>query len=820
MQLIGASHSITHAIACAGLLASTAFAAINTDQTYRLVIDGGRSYCDNYLSAPSAGSYGLVTSTWSDIYEQDTEHWKFEPVPNADNDTFYIRALGRKGCDSLLSAGKSCEKGWNRLSVASEDDGSGLQHWIVSLVDDSKDDLYKTYHIRNKGRSDCDNFLALPPCNGNDQTVLMAYEDDDTGRQRWMLQPIGQSVSKLPLKPFVNKPLPVGDVKPSGWMLDQMKIEADGLAGHLYDFFSNVNDSPWLGGSSDYSDLIESGPYWVNGLIPLAYQLQDHRLIDQVETFMDYVIEHQEDNGWIGPSNSTLFWPRVLILHSLSQYAEGNPKVTDKAVNAMHKLLERIHDMLQDGKGEGWESFNRMRWFEMGVPIMWLMDNYPNGKEETLASILKSLRDQGDDLRNFFRDNQFPKEATDNYTTQLTHGVNNGMALKAHTIAYRFSHDDTDLDWARHQIKNVNKYHGRANGLFAADEHFAGLHASRGTELCTVVEMSYSYAYNYMVTGDGSMADFAEQIVYNGLPAEITEDMWAHQYLQQFNQITAKQQDPFIWTHDGDDSTMFGLEPNYPCCTVNHPQGYPKFVTNMFMTADNDSTILAALLGPGSVSTQLQGGVHVQVNATTMYPFSSEITYAIKADGACQFGFRVPGYASDSVSYKVNNDSSKSTEPNKNGIVKIAVDAGDTTVTVNIPMKTKIVERPNGAVAVQHGPSTYALPINYTSEIIHKYYKGSVDYAFTNSSRWEYAIDPTSIKYNGDATSVSSVPFATAHPPVTMTAQVCLTDWQLEKNSAAIPPKRANCIDKPHTVTLVPFGSTRMRIAEFPVMAK
>lgn len=111
----------------------------------------------------SAGSYGLVTSTWSDIYEQDTEHWKFEPVPNADNDTFYIRALGRKGCDSLLSAGKSCEKGWNRLSVASEDDGSGLQHWIVSLVDDSKDDLYKTYHIRNKGRSDCDNFLALPP---------------------------------------------------------------------------------------------------------------------------------------------------------------------------------------------------------------------------------------------------------------------------------------------------------------------------------------------------------------------------------------------------------------------------------------------------------------------------------------------------------------------------------------------------------------------------------------------------------------------------------------------------------------------------------
>lgn len=46
--------------------------------------------------------------------------------------------------------------------------------------------------------------------------------------------------------------------------------------------------------------------------------------------------------------------------------------------------------------------------------------------------------------------------------------------------------------------------------------------------------------------------------------------MWAHQYLQQFNQIIAKQQDPFIWTHDMDDSTMFGLEPNYVSIKQHH----------------------------------------------------------------------------------------------------------------------------------------------------------------------------------------------------------------------------------------------------------
>lgn len=51
MRLLGAPYTIAHAIACAGLVVSTTFAAIDTDQTYRIVVDGGRSYCDNYLSA-------------------------------------------------------------------------------------------------------------------------------------------------------------------------------------------------------------------------------------------------------------------------------------------------------------------------------------------------------------------------------------------------------------------------------------------------------------------------------------------------------------------------------------------------------------------------------------------------------------------------------------------------------------------------------------------------------------------------------------------------------------------------------------------------
>lgn len=38
-------------------------------------------------------------------------------------------------------------------------------------------------------------------------------------------------------------------------------------------------------------------------------------------------------------------------------------------------------------------------------------------------------------------------------------------AFKAHTIAYRFGYDDTCPYWAKHQIKSINKRHGRTNSL-------------------------------------------------------------------------------------------------------------------------------------------------------------------------------------------------------------------------------------------------------------------------------------------------------------------------------------------------------------------
>ena len=135
--------------------------------------------------------------------------------------------------------------------------------------------------------------------------------------------------------------------------------------------------------------------------------------------------------------------------------------------------------------------------------------------------------------------------------------------------------------------------------------------------------------------------------------------MWAHQYLQQPNAVAAAVQQDHFWHNDGPDATTMNLEPNFPCCTGNFNQGWPKFVTNMAVTAaprtnltrlskrksdsprgdlarqtnghqhaaatDADAlhSLVLGMLAPCSISTVLGGGT-VTVNVTTSYPVRSQ----------------------------------------------------------------------------------------------------------------------------------------------------------------------------------------------------
>src|SRR5258708_1129044 len=105
--------------------------------------------------------------------------------------------------------------------------------------------------------------------------------------QRWQKQK--SETPRTSLEPLVFQPLPLGTVKPTGWLLEQLKLQASGLSGHLDEFWPDVEDSGWHGGRAEGW---ERAPYWLDGVIPLAYLTDDAKLKAKVKRWMDYILQH------------------------------------------------------------------------------------------------------------------------------------------------------------------------------------------------------------------------------------------------------------------------------------------------------------------------------------------------------------------------------------------------------------------------------------------------------------------------------------------------------------------------------------------------
>ena len=80
--------------------------------------------------------------------------------------------------------------------------------------------------------------------------------------------------------PLLDKPyteMPLGTVRAEGWLEDELKRMSKGMTGKLDEWYPEVCGprNAWLGGDGD---TWERGPYWIDGLYPLAKILNDQEL--------------------------------------------------------------------------------------------------------------------------------------------------------------------------------------------------------------------------------------------------------------------------------------------------------------------------------------------------------------------------------------------------------------------------------------------------------------------------------------------------------------------------------------------------------------
>ncbi len=82
--------------------------------------------------------------------------------------------------------------------------------------------------------------------------------------------------NRAPLVPNHLSPLPLGAIRPEDWLYDQMRTQADKTTGVLHDMWPDVGDEcAWLGGDGDGW---ERAPYYLDGLVSLAWGLDDEKM--------------------------------------------------------------------------------------------------------------------------------------------------------------------------------------------------------------------------------------------------------------------------------------------------------------------------------------------------------------------------------------------------------------------------------------------------------------------------------------------------------------------------------------------------------------
>lgn len=625
------------------------------------------------------------------------------------------------------------------------------------------------------------------------------------------LPPTSVATNRSPLlaTPFVA--LPLGSVRPQGWLLTQCQLQRDGLTGNAEDLYSEDigTNSGWLGGKGE---SWERSPYYYKGLIALAYTLDDAGLKQKAQKWMDWVLDHQRQDGFIGPASNDDWWPRMVATYALKDYYEAtaDPRVPNVLSNYFRYMLANLPSRpLRDwGKARAGD--------EMDVAL-WL---YNRNGDTNLLALANLLRRQAYDWPNIFTSNTFMFGGTDFHPK---HNVNVEQALKFPAIWYQVSKQSSDRDALFLGIDHLMSEHGLSCGINSGTEFLSGNASIQGVELCSIVEEMLSLETAIQITGEAALGDRLEMVSFNALPAGLANNIKGIQYYTLANNVIAIN-GGHGFNQDYENATVPGPNSGYPCCRYNFHMGWPKFIQNSW-AATADGGLAAMTYGP-TVVTAIAGGELVTVSEDTSYPFDEQVRLRISVGKAAKFPLllRVPAWCKDGT-VSVNGQPQSGVSSGSFFRIQRNWNDGDV-VTIKLPMPIETHTGPSRSVAVSRGPLVYSLAIGekWTVRTKDPLGKGFDEFELHPTTPWAYALqlDPANpaSSFQVVKSSTPANPFGPALPTIKLSANARLipdwTDGWRGTHAFEPPVSPTTSTNSLERVTLVPFGSQHLRISWFP----
>ena len=664
--------------------------------------------------------------------------------------------------------------------------------------------------------------------------------------------------------------LPLGAVKPKGWLKGTLQAWGEGITGHLHEYRSDTFWNTWddrrfrkENRESFHSSAwwpFEQQGYWGDGIVQTAYILDDQRLKGVADEFINRVLAGQNPDGYMGitpdePYSDTgdVYVLSELTLGLMSYYsATEDPRIIQAMQKGFKHILENCKPLSgdEDSLPPGFEwpvglgataaaakHGLHPAWIGTGWPyachiidaVLWVYSKTGDPQMKELADVIY------DAMQQVPSDFQTKHLLLDGRSIRDHHGVDVAETIRIPALYYLYSGDERDLQATIKALESVERYHGLVYGGPASDEHLRYPSTISNTEFCTHTVFNYTKQQMFAITGDVQYADGIERALFNVAPGSARPDGKAMQYFTAPNQVASTSTScnlPFGVFNDGQLIRPDG-DPSTQCCVGEATRLYPNYIATAMWLASQDNGLAAACYGPSTVSAKVgEQGKVVRISEQTNYPFEEKIRFVVESSESVKFPLylRIPGWCNE-AGIKINGETyAVDLVPGK--MVKIERDwsSGDR-VELDFPMHIRFSRGDRGSVAVERGPLVYALKIKHNWKNLGERFAGFPDWEVRPGSAWNYALildlsygkdrmpaagDYFTIKYAD--VSKDSNPWE--YPPIELVCKAKKVDgWKILKGDVTphVPQSPVVNDNPEEMVTLVPYGSTRIRITYFPV---
>ena len=640
--------------------------------------------------------------------------------------------------------------------------------------------------------------------------------------------------NQSPLKRQHLVKLPVGAIKPGGWLLKSIELQRDGLAGELPQISAwlTKKNNAWLNKNGQGDWGWEEMPYWLKGYANMGYVLNDKKLIGESMIWINGTLNSQRDNGDFGPyvirktTGKRDLWAQMLmlfVLQSYFEYSHDSRVVTHMTKYFQWQLTIPENDFLTDywENSRGGDNLYSVYWLYNITRERWLLDLAAKIHRNTANWKLKNW------LPNW-------------------HNVNIAQCFREPATYYMQSGDATDLQASYDNQNFIRDMYGQVpGGMFGSDENCRKgyFDPRQAIETCGMVEQMSSDEIMMRITGDTFWAENCEDVAFNTFPAAFMPDQRSLRYLVAPNMVTSdsKNHNPGI---DNPGPYLMMNPFSSRCCQHNHTSGWVYYAENLWMaTPDNG---LAAVFYSDSevVKAKVSDGTEVTILQQTHYPFEENVTMKLQVTKPVEFPLylRIPTWCQRPI-LKINGKSVEISASTGRYVKIQNVWKNDDRITLEFPMKLKMRtwERNKNSVSVNYGPMTFSLKIDEkyvrfdtkaTAQYDSKWQENAdpskwPSFEIQPASEWNYGlINPFSdIEKNFTIIRkpwpVDNFPFTISSVPIELkTTARKIPEWTIDQYGLCAELPQSPVISKEpiEKIVLIPMGAARLRISAFPVV--